>query len=460
MSGSVVTNWFGDIVSHPKVIVDARSIEDIRQVLTNPDRFPSPVRAVGSNHSTASCGVADGGTLIRMQAMDRVLRIGPDTVTAEAGAQYIDVAHALRERGLQFHVCTEIGNLSVGSAACAGTKDSSMPGEYGQVGSYVTGVKMVLPDGRVIEVTDDADRRLMQQIRCSYGTFGVVCEATLKVRPLTPLEVFHETFTLEQFVRALPDLRASGRSLFLYIFPFAGKITVEFRRYNPEATGRPNRRAWTVRNRGWAIIGPLLADWVETYMPGRSLRYHVINVLGAFWRFNLLRRVRSAHTDPIDQTIRYPPRGGRSRYTFSLFAFPADDYAGILAEFFEFCQDYYQRTGYRSNLSYVGYVVRADDHALLSYSRAGDAITIDPVSTGTPGWREYLREYNQFCSARNGVPLLNQTFGVTRDIARKAYGERLDLMAQTRLSFDPHGRLLNDYFRDLFAVQEASAVTR
>jgi len=460
MSGSVVTNWFGDIVSHPRVIVDVRSIEDVRQVLTNPDRFPSPVRAVGSNHSTAACGVADGGTLIRMGGMTRILRIGADTVTAEAGAQYIDVAHALREQGLQFHVCTEIGNLSVGSAACAGTKDSSMPGEYGQVGSYVTGVKMVLPDGRVIEVTEEADRRLMQQIRCSYGTFGVVCEVTLKVRPLTPLEVSHETFTLEQFVRALPELRASGRSLFFYIFPFTDRITVEFRRYNPEATGRLNRRAWIARNRGWAIIGPMLADWVETYMPGRSLRYHVINVLGALWRFNLLHRVRGTHTDPVAQTIRYPPRGGRSRYTFSLFAFPANDYPRVLGEFFAFSRDYYERTGYRSNLSYVGYVIRADEHALLSYSLGGDAITIDPVSTGTPGWREYLREYNRFCSDRNGVPLLNQTFGVTREIARKAYGERLDLMAQTRLSFDPHGRLLNDYFRDLFAVQEASVVAQ
>ena len=160
MSDLVVTNWFGDLVSHPKVIVEARTVEDIREILTHPDRFPSPVRAVGSNHSTARCGVADGGTLIKMQPMNRVLNIGPDTVTAEAGALYIDVAQELRRRNLQFHVCTEIGNLSVGSAACAGTKDSSMPGEFGQVGSYVTGVKMVLPDGSLLEVNDDSGSRV------------------------------------------------------------------------------------------------------------------------------------------------------------------------------------------------------------------------------------------------------------------------------------------------------------
>jgi len=53
----------------------------------------------------------------------------PKSVTVEGGAIYIDIADELRKQGLQFHVTTEIGNLSAGSAACCGTKDSSFPGE-------------------------------------------------------------------------------------------------------------------------------------------------------------------------------------------------------------------------------------------------------------------------------------------------------------------------------------------
>ena len=147
MSDLVVTNWFGDLVSHPQVLVEANSVEDIVAVLKDPKKYPSPVRAVGSNHSTARCGVADGGTLIKMSNMNRILSITSDTVTAQAGAIHLDIAHELEKHQLQFYVTTEIGSLSVGSAACAGTKDASMPGEYGQVGSYVIGVKMVLPNG-------------------------------------------------------------------------------------------------------------------------------------------------------------------------------------------------------------------------------------------------------------------------------------------------------------------------
>jgi FAD/FMN-containing dehydrogenase len=149
---NTVTNWFGNVVSHPVVIVDANSVDDIIKVLKDKATYPSPVRAVGSNHSTSPCGAAEGGTLLRMK-MNQVLSVTDDTLVVQAGAVHIEMAKMLESKGLQFYINTEIGSLSAGSAACAGTKDASMPGEYGQVGSYVTGVKMVLPTGELLEVT-------------------------------------------------------------------------------------------------------------------------------------------------------------------------------------------------------------------------------------------------------------------------------------------------------------------
>src|SRR6476620_10745581 len=211
LAGITITNWFGDLISHPKVVVEATSVDDIVKILKDPAHYPSPVRAVGSNHSTAPVGVADGGTLIKMSKMNRVLEIGTDTVTVQAGAIAIHVAHELQKHGLQDYVNTEIGSLSVGSAACAGTKDASMPGEYGQVGSYITRIKMVLPSGELFEVSDDQPD-LMQQVRSSYGTFGIVYEATYRIRPIVPLAVRHETFKLADFLEKLPEMKTSGES--------------------------------------------------------------------------------------------------------------------------------------------------------------------------------------------------------------------------------------------------------
>ena len=142
MAAPTITNWFGDLISHPRVVVEATSVDDIVKIMKDPSTYPSPVRAVGSNHSTAPVGVAEGGTLIKMSGMNRILEIRQDAVKVQAGAIAIDIAHELEKHGLQFYVNTEIGSLSVGSAACAGTKDASMPGEFGRVGSYITNIKM------------------------------------------------------------------------------------------------------------------------------------------------------------------------------------------------------------------------------------------------------------------------------------------------------------------------------
>lgn len=447
---NTVTNWFGNIVSHPAVIVDVHSVDDIVRVVKDPGTYPSPVRAVGSNHSTAPCGVADGGTLLRMK-MDQILSIGPAGLTVQADATHLQMAKALEAQNLQFYVNTEIGSLSAGSAACAGTKDASFPGEYGQVGSYVTGVKMVLPGGDLLEVTEAANPDLMQQVRSSYGLFGIVYEVTYQVRPLTPMHVHHTTYSLEDFLAKLPDLKALGYSIMYYLFPFEDKITVEFRKYNPGATGEPNRAGWALRNHIWGTSGPKFGHDTEQNVSIPSLRYQIIDTFNAAWRLQLETIVTGDYTIPGDQIIDYPPVSNDSRYTFSLFAFREEDFPSAITDFFAFCKTYYQQKGYRSNLLYVGYRIAQDQKSLLSYSWDGDVMTIDPVSTANPGWDDFLVAYNQFCLDRNGRGLLNQTPGLTAAMLQKSSGDRLQTLKTTRAQYDPGNRLLNEYFRQLLA---------
>jgi len=450
MATNAVTNWFGNIVSHPGVIVDANSVNDIVAIMKDPVKYPSPVRAVGSNHSTTACGAVEGGTLIRMK-MNQILSVGQDSLTVEAGALHLQMAKALEAKNLQFYVNTEIGSLSAGSAACAGTKDASFDGEYGQVGSYITGVKVVLPNGELLEVTEAAQPDLMQKVRSSYGLFGIIYEVTYRIRALTPMHVHHKTFSLDEFIAVLPDLKALKYSMMYYLFPFADKVTVEFRKYNPGATGEPNHAAWALRNHIWGTSGPQFGHSVEQNVSSPEIRYSIIDAFNAGWRLQLENIVSSDYTLPPDQIIEYPPVSNDSRYTFSLFAFPEGEFPVALTDFYKFCNDYYAQKGYRSNLLYVGYRIAQDQKALLSYSYDGTVMTIDPVSTANPGWDDFLTAYNQFCSDRNGVPLLNQTPLLNPAVLQKAYGDKLTLLAAARKQYDPQDRLFNAYFRELLS---------
>lgn len=450
-----VTNWFGNVTSHPAVVVDAKSAADIVRVVRDPVTYPAPVRAVGSNHSTSPCGTADGGTVIRMSQMNRILNIGKDTVTVEGGALYIDIAKELQKHGLQFYVNTEIGSLSAGSAACCGTKDASMPGEFGQVNSYITNIKLVTASGDFLEVTAD-QTELMQQVRSSYGLFGVVYEVTFRIKPIVPMAVRHETFSLKDFVARLPQWKQRTESLMFYIFPFEDCITVEFRHYNPHASGPVNHIAWPLRNTMWAKAGPLFCAQVERDIEDRDVRYGVINGFCSLWRFKLENLVSSGNTIATDQIIRYPAVADSSRYTFSFSAFPEDRYGQVLTEYFAFCKQYDRQAHYRTNMLNVGYWIAQDQGSLLSYSFDGPMITIDPVSTANPGWPEFLTAYNQFCSDHGGVPLFNQTDAITPAQVRKALGARLDKLIAARTQFDPGGRFFSPYFRDMLATPSAA----
>ncbi|HLH74125.1 MAG TPA: FAD-binding oxidoreductase, partial [Chloroflexota bacterium] len=315
-----VRNWFGSIVSSPAVVVYPRNADEIVEIMRDHERFPGPVRAVGSNHSTTACGVAEGGTLVVMRNLNRVLDISPDSVTAEAGALYIDVAKQLQRYGLQFYVNVELGNLSIGSAACGGTKDASMPGEFGQVCSYATRIKMITSAGEKIEIGEDQPE-LLQVARSSYGLFGIIYEVTFKVQPLQAMQLYHQTFSLDEFARRLPELKARGESIMLYINPFIDSITVEFRRYHP-ATPTTNFTTWqwAVRNFVWATFGPGYSHFVSSYVPITRLRDALLNGFYRLVSIVLSTLIRGQNTVPTDQQIRYPEMGygEDSRYTFSI----------------------------------------------------------------------------------------------------------------------------------------------
>jgi FAD binding domain/D-arabinono-1,4-lactone oxidase len=446
-----VRNWFGNIASSPKVVAEPRNVEELIAVMRNSEAYPSPVRAVGSNHSTTPCGAADDGTLVVMRYMNRILNIGPDTVTAEAGALYIDVAKELQQHSLQFHVSTEIGSLSLGSGACCGTKDASMSDEFGQVCSYAIAMKMVTPSGEVVEVTE-AQPELLQAMRSSYGLFGIVYEVTFRVKPLRSMAVRHKTYRLKAFDRELPGLKARGDSIMMYINPFINKITVEFRRYRDDQDPRrASSWQWRLRNYAWGTLGPYVSYLATNYIPMKGLRYLVIDRFHQFINFVLVLVMRGKNTLPPDQIIRYPEKSTNSRYIFSIWAFPEQDYMNSLRDYFLFCHDYYWKTGYRWDLPNVGYRIKEDTSSLFSYSFNGPVMTFDPVSTGNPGWEEFLAAYNDFCSRHGGSPLFNQTGWLTREQIEKAFGERLKQFAGYRQRFDPNDRLLNEYFRKLLA---------
>lgn len=443
-----IHNWGKDIYSYPAVVVTPESVEELQEILRDRQRYPAPVRAVGSNHSTTHCATADGGTLVLMSGLDRLLEIGDDTVTTQGGALYIDTALALEKQGKQFFVNVELGNLTLGSACTGGTKDASMPGEAGQVCSYAVNIKMVAPGGGLIEFGED-DVEQLQLARSSYGLFGIVYEVTFRTRKLQPMAVHHENYELEEFIGELPRLRQRGESMMLYLFPHEDRVTVEYRKYG-DGTGTSKRWVWQIRNWVWKSFAPLFGWFVTRYVPWNGLRYWLVDTLNGITRWVQRAVLHGAQTSAAAQIIRYPEQSGRSAYTFSIWAFAEEQYPDVLRGYYRFCKDYYRKYHWRCDMLNVGYRIAEDQGSLFSYSYDGDMLTLDPVASGGRGWDEFLRAYNDYCSQKGGVPLFNQTKWVTPEQARSAFADRIDRFRAALAKYDPEQRMLNNYFREMF----------
>ena len=444
-----IKSWDGTWTYRPKVLVTPNTVDDLIEIMTSEVRFPSPVRPAGAMHFTARMnGDEQGGTMVNMTAMNRILRFGEDTVTVEAGVNYITVSNALKERGLMFHVTTEIGNTTLAAMATAATKDSSFPGEFGQISSYVTAVKLVTPQGEIREINERDHPEEMQILRSSYGLLGIVFEVTIRVKPTVALSVRHHSMGLAEFRKRFPVYKAQGYAVMYYVFPYVRRVLVELRKENPGVTPK-SRRRWSYRNRFWRKYGPAITLWIKSRTSNRTLRDFADRMHFFILRQGLVRVVRSDATWPHAQIINYPRDPGPFKYLFSMWAFPERDFFDHLDAYCDFLAEYDAKTGFRCDLPSVGYYISQDRGALLSYCWDGPTLSIDPASTGGKEWEEFLKVYNMFCSERGGFPLFNQTPFLTREEAQKAFGPRLKLFAEYRRQADPENRLLDAYWREL-----------
>jgi L-gulonolactone oxidase len=445
-----IKSWDSTWTYRPKVLVTPHSAEDLVEILKDKARFPSPVRPAGSMHSTARMNGDEGGTMVDMKSMNRILRIGADSVTVEAGVNYLTVSRALKDRGLQFHITTEIGNVTLGAMATAATKDSSFPGGYGQISSYVESLRLVTPQGEIREINERDNPEELQLMRSSYGLFGIVFEVTIKVRKTTALSVRHHSMSIENFAKNFRRYRADGNAVMYYIFPYVRRVVVELRKDNPDEQPK-SRRRWTYRNHFWRKYGPAATIWIGERSRNKRLKNLADKLHFFVLRQGLVLFVRSKRTWPHAQIINYPRNPGRFRYIFSMWAFGEDGFFKTLEQYCDFCAEHERKTGYRCDLPSVGYAICKDRGALLSYCWDGPTLSIDPASTGGAEWEKFLHAYNEFCSARGGLPLLNQTPFLTHAQVQKAFGERWQEFGEARAKADPENRLLDSYFRELLS---------
>src|SRR5690625_3973446 len=187
----------------PLAVVRAGSSDDVQAVMRWADAHHVPVvpRGAGTGLSGGASAV-DGALVLSLEKM-REITVDPTTRTAvvQPGLLNAEVKAAAAEHGLwyppdpsSFEFCSLGGNIATNAGGLCCVK-------YGVTADYVLGMRVVLADGREVELggsrlKDVAGLNLTQLFVGSEGTLGVITEVTLRLVPAQrPAKTLVATFS-------------------------------------------------------------------------------------------------------------------------------------------------------------------------------------------------------------------------------------------------------------------------
>ncbi len=174
----------------PAVVVLAETQADVIETVQvcHALGVPFVTRGSGTSLSGGSLPVP-GGVVIALNRLNRIINIDPEQRTAivETGVVNLDVSKAAAPYGLHYApdpssqpICTIGGNIAFNSGGAHCLK-------YGMTSNHVLGMRVVLPDGTVVDLGDESVESigpdLVGLFIGSEGLFGVALQATLRLLP-------------------------------------------------------------------------------------------------------------------------------------------------------------------------------------------------------------------------------------------------------------------------------------
>ncbi|HYH87186.1 MAG TPA: FAD-linked oxidase C-terminal domain-containing protein, partial [Pyrinomonadaceae bacterium] len=203
----------------PRAVVFPQSTEEVSEVvrLLARERVSVVPRGAGTGLSGGAQAVG-GGVSVEMARMRRILKVDVENRLAvvETGVVNAHVSRAALRHGLHYvpdpssqGSCTIGGNIAenAGGIHCL---------KYGTTTDHVLGARVVLSDGRVVELGGagalSTGYDLLGVFIGSEGTFGIATEATLRLTPVAPsVRTLLADFTnIDDASRAVSAIIAEG----------------------------------------------------------------------------------------------------------------------------------------------------------------------------------------------------------------------------------------------------------
>ena len=203
-----MTNWAGNVTYSTERVLRPRSVAEAQELIAAAESL----RPLGARHSFSLIGDSTGA-LLSTEHLDRIVEIGDDTVTVEAGIRYGELAAALDEEGVALLNFASLPHISVGGAIATATHGSGASNQ--SLAAAVSALELVDAEGALREFRrGDAD---FDGAVVNLGALGLVTQVTLDVVPAFDLRQYvFEQLPWPAVEAELDPILAGGYSVSLF----------------------------------------------------------------------------------------------------------------------------------------------------------------------------------------------------------------------------------------------------
>lgn len=431
-----IENWLGNVTSQVEGILRPGSVPELQQVLR---AETGRLLVMGARMSKTALLEARAGRALDVTGLAQILEFGDDNVTVQAGISVYELSRALYGRGRQLPGFTITANPTIGGMITAPTKGSNHPWvpRANSVSGAILSVKVVRPDGQLVEFHVGEHDDELSLLRDSYGAVGVVVEAKLRTLPLVSAEVQDEIISLQRLLTSADEQTRALEHRAL-LFPKLGAALI--RMHHDVRESAPTKPFEEL------LTGPLtpyvrLANRLPTFSK-RAL-------LSGAVRLGVDRkRVRKFHV----QNLTVYPKDGSAYLDFITWSLPIARYQVVLPRIMEYCRTH---PAFPAECLVEVFRVFPERRFLDSDER----VALDPVSfdrSESARWEVFYREYNRFMLELGASPFLNQTRYIGPEDMRHVYGERYDAWRAAILAVDPQRKLGSVYLDRVLGFGEPS----
>ena len=201
---SVATD-FGHLVRRvPGAVVRPGSVNDVMAAIDWAAEHRIPLTARGAGHAMSGQAQLEGGVVVDMTSLRKVLSVDREQVVVEAGARWSSVLSATLPLGLTPPTLTDYLELTVGGTLSVGGV-GGMSFRHGAQTDNVLELEVVTGDGRLVTCSPTHRSDLFDAVRAGYGQYGLIVRATIRLVPAPDSVRCHQlvyddlrTFTADQ----------------------------------------------------------------------------------------------------------------------------------------------------------------------------------------------------------------------------------------------------------------------